>query len=303
MLPGTAPPISIQCVTLITGERDHAAAPVHEDRLDQADVAGVRAALVRDVGREDVALAHAVEAVLAQDALDLRPERAGEEREAVRLGDDLCVRVGDAAGEVEHLVDDRAHARAREHDAHLVGRRVQLLLDDLDRERVEAAGHARTLLNGGGRIPLGSPSMKRVVLLTYTPRELDEDAYAAFIREIDYPNFRQCPWIIDYSCWRTVESIQGKELFTHFDLMEVRDFADWPKIVAWPSVTREHRALDARVVEARAPSTRGRRRTSRSRSASATGAERASPAPSRAPARRWRRSRAGARRRSGARPA
>ena len=25
-------------------------------------------------------------------------------------------------------------------------------------------------------------------------------------------------------------------MFTHFDLMEVRDFADWPNIVAWPSV-------------------------------------------------------------------
>ncbi|MDX6562129.1 MAG: hypothetical protein QOD65_1943 [Gaiellales bacterium] len=78
--------------------------------------------------------------------------------------------------------------------------------------------------------------MKRLALLTYTPRELDEETYAEFIREIDYPNFRQCPWIIDYSCWRSVESVQGTELFTHFDLMEVRDFADWPKIAAWPSV-------------------------------------------------------------------
>jgi hypothetical protein len=78
--------------------------------------------------------------------------------------------------------------------------------------------------------------VKKLVLMTYTPRELDEDEYSEFIRSIDYPNFRQCPHILDYSCWRTVESIQGKEQFTHFDLMEVRDFGDWPEILAWPSV-------------------------------------------------------------------
>ena len=32
---------------------------------------------------------------------------------------------------------------------------------------------------------------KKLVLLTYTPRELDEAKYAEFIREIDYPAFRQ----------------------------------------------------------------------------------------------------------------
>lgn len=78
--------------------------------------------------------------------------------------------------------------------------------------------------------------MKKLVLMTYTPRELDEAAYQEFIQKIDYPNFRQCPYILDYSCWRTVDSVQGKEEFTHFDLMEVRDFADWPSILDWPSV-------------------------------------------------------------------
>lgn len=78
--------------------------------------------------------------------------------------------------------------------------------------------------------------MRRLVLLTYTPRELDEEEYARFIREIDYPNFRQCPHIVAYHCYRVVESVQGRELFTHFDSMEVRDFADWPKILEWPSV-------------------------------------------------------------------
>ena len=43
---------------------------------------------------------------------------------------------------------------------------------------------------------------KQLVLLTYTPRELSEEDYAKFIRETDYPAFRQNPHIIDYSCWR-----------------------------------------------------------------------------------------------------
>lgn len=77
---------------------------------------------------------------------------------------------------------------------------------------------------------------KKLVLLTYTPRELDEAEYEKFIREIDYPAFRQNPHIIDYSCWRAVESVQGEESFTHFDLMAVDDLANWQKIVADPVV-------------------------------------------------------------------
>ena len=77
---------------------------------------------------------------------------------------------------------------------------------------------------------------KKLVLLTYTPKGLDEEEYARFIREIDYPAFRQNPHIIDYSCWRIGESVQGKETFTHFDLMAVDDLANWQKIVGDPVV-------------------------------------------------------------------
>jgi hypothetical protein len=77
---------------------------------------------------------------------------------------------------------------------------------------------------------------KKLVLLTYTPRELDEAEYSTFIREIDYPAFRQNPDILDYSCWRTTESVQGVETFTHFDLMEISDFSRWQAIVDDPIV-------------------------------------------------------------------
>jgi len=76
---------------------------------------------------------------------------------------------------------------------------------------------------------------KQLVLLTYTPRELSEEEYAKFIREIDYPAFRQNAHIIDYSCWRVADSVQGREEFTHFDLMAVDDLANWQAIVSdWP---------------------------------------------------------------------
>jgi hypothetical protein len=77
---------------------------------------------------------------------------------------------------------------------------------------------------------------KKLVLLTYSPRELDEAAYARFIREIDYPAFRQNPHIIDYSCWRIVDNVQGRESFTHFDLMAVDGLESWQAIVDDPVV-------------------------------------------------------------------
>jgi hypothetical protein len=77
---------------------------------------------------------------------------------------------------------------------------------------------------------------KKLVLLTYTPRPLDEEEYGRFIREIDYPNFRQNPHIIDYSCWRITDAKQGAESFTHFDLMAVDDLGNWERILADPRV-------------------------------------------------------------------
>ena len=77
---------------------------------------------------------------------------------------------------------------------------------------------------------------KKLVLMTYTPRELDEEAYSEFIRTIDYPAFRQNPDILDYGCWRVTESVQGRESFTHFDLMEVSDLSRWQAIAADPEL-------------------------------------------------------------------
>lgn len=77
---------------------------------------------------------------------------------------------------------------------------------------------------------------QQMVLLTYTPRKLDENEYADFIREIDYPAFRQNPHILEYTCWRVVESVQGREMFTHFDLMKIDSVDNWESILADPLV-------------------------------------------------------------------
>ena len=96
---------------------------------------------------------------------------------------------------------------------------------------------------------------KQLVLLTYTPARLDEDEYATFIREIDYPAFRQNPHIIDYSCWRVAESVQGREQFSHFDLMAVDDLANWEAIVVRSGRGRERRPLDEGLVAPRPATT------------------------------------------------
>lgn len=77
---------------------------------------------------------------------------------------------------------------------------------------------------------------QQMVLLTYTPRELDETEYARFIEQIDYPAFRQNPHILDYTCWRVIDSVQGREIFTHFDLMKIDSIDSWDSILADPTV-------------------------------------------------------------------
>lgn len=59
-----------------------------------------------------------------------------------------------------------------------------------------------------------------------TPRELDEDEYAKLVRDIDYPAVRQNPHIMDSRRGGVVESVRGREAFTHVDLMVVDDPAN-----------------------------------------------------------------------------
>ena len=112
-----------------------------EDRPDDREVAGMRPALEGIVGEERVARRH-VGAEALQDELHLPRECAGEDGDAIGLGDQFAARVADAAGEVEHLVDHRTHRRSREHDRHLVDGSEQLAVDDFLRDRVGGSGRS-----------------------------------------------------------------------------------------------------------------------------------------------------------------
>ncbi len=77
---------------------------------------------------------------------------------------------------------------------------------------------------------------KKLVLLTYTPRELDEDEYAKFIREIDYPAFRQNPDILDYSCWRASRASRARSDSRTSTSWRSPTSRSWQAIVADPVV-------------------------------------------------------------------
>src|SRR5205823_715129 len=65
-------------------------------------------------------------------------QRPDEHGDAVALGDQLTLGIGETRPEIEHLVDDRALRRPLERDEHLVADREQRVLDDLDGEDVDA---------------------------------------------------------------------------------------------------------------------------------------------------------------------
>src|SRR6266851_3902874 len=96
--------------------------------------------------------------------LDRVAERAEEAGDAVALGDELAVGVGDTDREVEDLVDDRALRGALERDEHLVADRREALAQHVHGERVSAThGRSSTI-----RLPASSwraawPGRTRVV--------------------------------------------------------------------------------------------------------------------------------------------
>jgi hypothetical protein len=88
-------------------------------------------------------------AVLALDGLNLDREGAGEDRNAVGLRDQISVGVADPAGEVEDLIDHRAHAGAGQNDAHLFRGGRELSADDF---QVDAAQRGRRITELGPRM-------------------------------------------------------------------------------------------------------------------------------------------------------
>ncbi len=137
-------------VTLGRGEPDQFGA-TGEDRPDQRHVGQVRSAAGVRVVRDDHVAGPQVLAA-GDGLLDRVAERAEEAGDAVALGDQLAVGVGDADPEVEDLVDDRALRRALQRDEHLVADRGEALAQDVHGEPVGGA-HWRA----SGTVLIGAP--------------------------------------------------------------------------------------------------------------------------------------------------
>src|SRR5262249_34688621 len=67
--------------------------------------------------------------------------------------------------------------------------------------------------------------MRKLALITYNIEEPDDPhVYGDWIREHDYPAFRHNPNILESSCFRIHQPLQGDEWFRRFDLMYVENF-------------------------------------------------------------------------------
>src|SRR6266481_7205743 len=101
------------------GDRKSEELIVHECRLDYRDIVQMCSTLVGVVAHVDVSGTN-LTGVLTSHHIDMERERAREDSYAVGLSDELPLRIAKAAGEVEHLINDRTHRRPREYDSHLI---------------------------------------------------------------------------------------------------------------------------------------------------------------------------------------
>ena len=120
------------------GDAEREQLVIDEYRLHDADVGEMRAPAIGVVDHIDVTGPHPV-AELADHRLNVPLKGAREDGDAVGLGDELRLVVADPACEIEDLVDDRRHAGARQHQAHLVGRGLQLSPNDFQCDRIVRA--------------------------------------------------------------------------------------------------------------------------------------------------------------------
>ena len=89
----------------------------------------------RVVGDKDVA-GRDFGGMQLEDPLHRLVEHADEGRDSGAGGGEIAVAIGDAGPHVEHLVDDRAHCRLAQRCDHLLARRPDRALDDLERDRI-----------------------------------------------------------------------------------------------------------------------------------------------------------------------
>ena len=117
------------------GERQRPAAREH--RRDDGDVRQVRAAEVGVVHAVDIALLHAFERELDEDAGNARDERGQVDRYRHRLRQGLALQREQAGGGIQALLHDRRERAAQQRQLHLVGDAVELVAHHLHGDRIE----------------------------------------------------------------------------------------------------------------------------------------------------------------------
>ena len=121
----------------VAGEGDERAIDDHrpgDDPIGQMVAAGnVRIAQDEDVSFGDVAAEH------FQQRSDRKASSARVDGNAIGLRYERAICIGDEAGEVVGLVEDRAARGAHHHPAHLAGDMIEAVLHQRQRDRIESA--------------------------------------------------------------------------------------------------------------------------------------------------------------------
>jgi hypothetical protein len=74
---------------------------------------------------------------------------------------------------------------------------------------------------------------RKMVLLTWRIRPGSNiEEFEDWMRSAEFPTFRKQPEVLNHTGWRVVESINGEEYFTHFELLEVASREDYDKLMS-----------------------------------------------------------------------
>ena len=109
---------------------------VDEERLEEGVLGAVQAAAVGIVVEDDVAVLKGLERDLLGAGLDQERHAADHRRAELGAGDHVALGVGERAGEVEALVEDRRVGRLHQKDAHLAADRHHGGIEDLHQHHV-----------------------------------------------------------------------------------------------------------------------------------------------------------------------
>ena len=117
--------------------------PSLEERLEEGVLGAVQAAAIGVVVEDDVALLQGLERDLLGAGLDQQRHAADHGRAELGAGDHVALGVGERAGEVEALVEDRRVGRLHQQDAHLAADRHHGGVEDAHHDGIGLAGALR----------------------------------------------------------------------------------------------------------------------------------------------------------------